>query len=185
MSEKTAPEPRGVRNTRLLLIFAMVAVAAAIGAAALLVTVVEHKQEARNPFFRVVEITDDIDDPAVWGQNFPLQFDLYRKTVDMVRTRFGGSEAVQRTPSQADPRSVVSYTDLNGLKRLRDQGSLKDGMLPKAKAIEDAIRGGVRRVHVISYKAQDSILAEVFTNEGTGTLIVQDTKALSAAEQQG
>ncbi len=86
--------------------------------------------------------------------------------------------------SLEDPRSVVSYTDLNGLKRLRDQGSLKDGMLPKAKAIEDAIRGGVRRVHVISYKAQDSILAEVFTNEGTGTLIVQDTKALSAAEQQ-
>jgi acetylglutamate kinase len=84
-----------------------------------------------------------------------------------------------------DPRSVVSYTDLNGLQRLRDQGSLKDGMLPKAKAIEDAIRGGVRRVHVISYKAQDSILAEVFTNEGTGTLIVQDTKVLSAAEQQG
>jgi acetylglutamate kinase len=83
-----------------------------------------------------------------------------------------------------DPRSVVSYTDLDGLKRLRDQGSLKDGMLPKAKAIEDAIRGGVRRVHVISYKAQDSILAEVFTNEGTGTLIVQDTKVLSAAEQQ-
>ena len=86
--------------------------------------------------------------------------------------------------SLEDPRSVVSYTDLNGLKRLRDQGSLKDGMLPKAKAIEDAIKGGVRRVHVISYKAQDSILAEVFTNEGTGTLIVQDTKALSAAEQQ-
>ena len=87
--------------------------------------------------------------------------------------------------SLEDPRSVVSYTDLDGLKRLRDQGSLKDGMLPKAKAIEDAIRGGVRRVHVISYKAQDSILAEVFTNEGTGTLIVQDTKVLSAAEQQG
>ncbi len=82
-----------------------------------------------------------------------------------------------------DPRSVVSYTDLNGLKKLRDQGSLKDGMLPKAKAIEDAIRGGVRRVHVISYKSQDSILAEVFTNEGTGTLIVEDTRALSAAEQ--
>jgi len=57
-------------------------------------------------------------------------------------------------------------------------------LLPKAKAIEEAIKGGVRRVHVISYKAQDSILAEVFTNEGTGTLIVQDTKALSAAEQQ-
>ena len=57
-------------------------------------------------------------------------------------------------------------------------------MLPKAKAIEDAIRGGVRRVHVISYKASDSVLEEVFTNEGTGTLIVQNVNALSAAEQQ-
>jgi acetylglutamate kinase len=81
-----------------------------------------------------------------------------------------------------DPRSLVSYTDLAGLKRLKDQGSLKDGMLPKAKAIEDAIRGGVRRVHCISYKTADSILAEVFTNEGTGTLIVENVTALSAAE---
>lgn len=84
-----------------------------------------------------------------------------------------------------DPRSIVSYTDLAGLARLRAQGSLKDGMLPKAKAIEDAIRGGVRRVHVTSYKSQDSLLAEVFTNEGTGTLIVEDISALSPAEQHG
>jgi acetylglutamate kinase len=82
-----------------------------------------------------------------------------------------------------DPRSIVSYTDLAGLERLRAQGSLKDGMLPKAKAIEDAIRGGVRRVHVTSYKSPDSLLAEVFTNEGTGTLIVENISALSPAEQ--
>jgi acetylglutamate kinase len=84
-----------------------------------------------------------------------------------------------------DPRSIVSYTDLAGLARLRAQGSLKDGMLPKAKAIEDAIRGGVRRVHVTSYKSPDGILAEVFTNEGTGTLIIEDISALSPAEQHG
>jgi acetylglutamate kinase len=65
---------------------------------------------------------------------------------------------------------------------MREEGRIVDGMLPKAKAIEDAIRGGVRRVHVISYSATDSILAEVFTNEGTGTLIVADTKALTPAE---
>ena len=84
----------------------------------------------------------------------------------------------------ADPGSVVSYTDLPGLKRMRDAGKIVDGMLPKVKAIEDAIRGGVRRVHVISYSAADSILTEVFTNEGTGTLIVADIKALTTAEQQ-
>jgi acetylglutamate kinase len=82
-----------------------------------------------------------------------------------------------------DPSSVVSYTDIKGLKRLRDQGALKDGMLPKAAAIENAIRGGVRRVHVISYKSADSLLAEIFTNEGTGTLVVADLTALSPAEQ--
>ena len=83
-----------------------------------------------------------------------------------------------------DPSSVVSYTDLAGLKRMREDGKITDGMLPKAKAIEDAIRGGVRRVHVISYSAPDSILTEVFTNEGTGTLVVADVKALTPAEQQ-
>jgi acetylglutamate kinase len=85
----------------------------------------------------------------------------------------------------ADPRSVISYTDLEGLDKLKQSGAIKDGMLPKAKAITDAIKGGVRRVHVISYDAPDSILTEVFTNEGLGTLIVDDIDALSPAEQQG
>ena len=82
-----------------------------------------------------------------------------------------------------DPGSLISYTDLKGLKRLRDEKRIVEGMLPKAKAIEEAIRGGVRRVHVISYKSPDGILAEVFTNEGTGTLVVENVSALSPAEQ--
>jgi acetylglutamate kinase len=82
-----------------------------------------------------------------------------------------------------DPTTLISYTDLRGLKRLRDEGKLEEGMLPKAKAIEDALRGGVRRVHVVSYKAPEGILSEVFTNEGTGTLIVTDVNALTPAEQ--
>jgi len=83
-----------------------------------------------------------------------------------------------------DTSSLISYTDIKGLGRLRDSGSLTHGMLPKAAAIEAAIRGGVRRVHVITYKSVDSLLAEIFTNEGTGTLVVADLKALSPAEQQ-
>jgi acetylglutamate kinase len=87
--------------------------------------------------------------------------------------------------SVTDPGSLISYTDLAGLARLRESGQIADGMLPKARAIEDAIRGGVHRVHVVSYRAPEGILGEVFTNEGTGTLIVADINALTAAEQQG
>ncbi len=83
-----------------------------------------------------------------------------------------------------DPGSLISYTDLRGLKRLRDEKRIADGMLPKARAIEDAIRGGVRRVHVVSYKSPEGILGEVFTNEGTGTLIVADINAIPPDEQQ-
>ena len=92
---------------------------AAVGAAALLVNIFEHKTEARNPFYRVVELTDEIEDPAVWGKNFPSQYDGYRRTVDQVRTRFGGSEAVPRTPTQADPRSIVAQS------KVEEDGRLK------------------------------------------------------------
>jgi acetylglutamate kinase len=82
-----------------------------------------------------------------------------------------------------DPGSLISYTDLEGLQRLRETGSISDGMLPKARAIENAIKGGVQRVHVVSYASPEGILGEVFTNEGTGTLIVADIDHLPANEQ--
>jgi acetylglutamate kinase len=82
-----------------------------------------------------------------------------------------------------DPGSLISYTDLEGLQRLRESGSISDGMLPKTRAIENAIKGGVRRVHVVSYSSPEGILGEVFTNEGTGTLIVADIDHLPANEQ--
>src|SRR5512143_72384 len=92
---------------------------ATIAVSALLVNILERKQEARNPFFRVVELTDETVDPAIWGKNFPLQYDLYKRTVDQKRTRFGGSEAVPRTPTQADPRSVVAQSRLEEDPRLK------------------------------------------------------------------
>ena len=55
----------------------------------------------------------------MWGKNFPLQYDGYRRTVDQVRTRYGGSEAVPRTPTQADPRSVVAQSRLEEDPRLK------------------------------------------------------------------
>ena len=84
-----------------------------------------------------------------------------------------------------DPASLISYIDRAALDRLRDEDKLADGMLPKAAAIDAALANGVKRVHVISYKVPDSLLLEVFTNEGTGTLVVNDIAALTPAEQAG
>jgi len=104
---------------RFVLLTAFIATIAAIGGAALLVNIFERKQEARNPFYRVVELTDETEDPAIWGKNFPLQYEDYKRTVDQVRTRYGGSEALPRTPTNSDPRSVVSQSKLEEDPRLK------------------------------------------------------------------
>ena len=106
------------RSLRLVGFIALVALATALGLA-LLINIFQRKQEARNPFFRVVELTDDTVDPSVWGKNFPLQYDDYLKTTDQVRTRYGGSEAEPRTPTQADPRSIVAQSRLEEDPRLK------------------------------------------------------------------
>ena len=120
-SEHNRGHSRVPRKRRRLRFWGVVALAvlATVFGLALLVNIFQRKQEARNPFFRVVELTDDTVDPALWGKNFPLQYDDYLKTTDQVRTRYGGSEAEPRTPTQADPRSIVAQSRLEEDPRLK------------------------------------------------------------------
>ena len=90
----TAPQPR----RRGWLVFALVvAVLAALtfGVLWLLGNIRDRKLEAKQQFVKVVELTEDTEDPAIWGRNFPRQYDAYKRTVDIERTRYGGSEAFQ------------------------------------------------------------------------------------------
>ena len=112
-----ADKPRSL--VRLVTYTALAAAVAAAAVTALLVTIIERKQEARSPFYRVVELTEDTVEPEAWGKNFPLQYDGYSRTVDQQRTRYGGSEAIPRTPSAADPRSIVAQSRLEEDPRLR------------------------------------------------------------------
>src|SRR5262245_5949266 len=102
-----------------VLVLGLMAYVAAAAIGALLINIFERKQEARNPFFRVVELTDETIDPAVWGKNFPLQYDGYLRTSDQKRTRYGGSEALPKAPTEADPRTVVAQERIDEDPRLR------------------------------------------------------------------
>ena len=57
---------------------------------ALLTNIFERKQEARQAFVRLVDVTEDTLDPRVWGQNWPMQYDSYLKTALPTTTKYGG-----------------------------------------------------------------------------------------------
>jgi nitrite reductase (cytochrome c-552) len=57
---------------------------------AFLTNIFERKQEARQPFVRVVEVTEDTLDPKIWGQNWPYEYDSYLKTAQPTATKYGG-----------------------------------------------------------------------------------------------
>jgi nitrite reductase (cytochrome c-552) len=72
-------------------------------AAALLTNIFQRKQEAKNPFLRVVDVTDETTDAAPWGMNWARQYDGYRRTADVSRTQYGGSEALPEEKIDRDP----------------------------------------------------------------------------------
>ena len=74
--------------------------------AALLVNIFERKQEAKVTTTRLVEVTRDTTDPAKWGVNWPKQYDGYKLTAQLTKTRFGGhggSEALPQEKIDKDP----------------------------------------------------------------------------------
>lgn len=81
-----------------------------------------------------------------------------------------------------DHTSLQSHLDLDDIDALVQRGVIRGGMLPKLAACGEALRGGVQRVHVVNGLTPDALLAEVFTNEGCGTLIVAKRRANGVAQ---
>jgi acetylglutamate kinase len=73
----------------------------------------------------------------------------------------------------ANPSSLVSYTDVEEVQQYKASGKLTGGMLPKVDACLAALRGGVRRTHIINGMKPGALQREIFTNAGCGTMIVE------------
>ena len=73
--------------------------------------------------------------------------------------------------------SLIPHATLEELAGFEAKGIISGGMRPKITAVKAAIEGGVQSVHLVSGLAPDALLAEVFTNEGSGTMIVSAVPA--------
>ena len=100
------PSPSGTedhRRRRTLVLAIVVSATMTALVAALFISIAERRFEARTPFVRNVEVTEQTIDPAVWGANWPHQYDTYMRTVDYERTRYGGNDAVPIQKLDKDP----------------------------------------------------------------------------------
>lgn len=73
---------------------------------------------------------------------------------------------------RTDPSTLVTFADPDDLAELMASGALAGGMRPKVEACVRAATGGVERTHIIDGRMPDSLLFEVFTGAGCGTMIV-------------
>lgn len=108
--QKEPTTAKAGKGRRVGIIVAAIAITAVVtaGATAVLANVIERMSEARDPYTKVVDLDDTVADPAVWGQNFPSQYESYLRTSEMTPTVFGGSHAEERTATETDPRTIVS-----------------------------------------------------------------------------
>lgn len=100
---KTEAAPTRSRQKLLLIGIICVVAVLTFTAALLTVSIHQRKIEARTPHLRVVEVDENTIDPAVWGANWPHQYDSYKRTVDYERTRYGGSSAIPEQKLDKDP----------------------------------------------------------------------------------
>jgi len=70
-----------------------------------------------------------------------------------------------------DPRSLISVLRVDEFSTLVEQGKIDGGMIPKVECCLDALAGGVRTTHILDGRVPHSILLEVFTDKGIGTMV--------------
>lgn len=69
-----------------------------------------------------------------------------------------------------DESTIIPVVNVSDVRRLKKEGVISGGMIPKIDCCVDAVRRGVGRAHIIDGRIAHSILVELFTDEGIGTM---------------
>jgi len=72
-----------------------------------------------------------------------------------------------------DPNSIIERVTVAQATTMQTDGTINGGMIPKVQCCIDAIRGGVKKVFILDGRVPHSILMEVLTDEGVGTMFVE------------
>jgi acetylglutamate kinase len=75
---------------------------------------------------------------------------------------------------QNDPSTLIPVIRHSEVQGLMDEGIISGGMIPKLECCADAVSGGVKRTHILDGRIPHSILIEMLTDEGAGTMIYND-----------
>jgi acetylglutamate kinase len=73
-----------------------------------------------------------------------------------------------------DPESLISVLKTSEVDNYLQQGVISGGMTPKVQCCVEAVTGGVGRTHIVDGRVPHSILLEVFTRQGVGTMVVDE-----------
>jgi nitrite reductase (cytochrome c-552) len=148
-----------------------------------------RKLEARNPYVRLVDVTEDDTDPAKWGVNWPKEYDSYKRTAQMTQTRFGGhggSEAMPAEKIDRDPwlkrmflgyAFSIDYRDRRGhAYMLQDQEATRRltkpqsgsclhchaSVMPLYRALGDGdVRKGMEKTYTMTYEETNKKLHDL------------------------
>ncbi len=128
-------------------------------------------------------ITDQGYIPVISPIAYGRQGETYNVNADEVAGRLAAELGAKKLilitdvkgvmKDQNDGSTVISHIKTEEIDEYIGEGTISGGMIPKVKCCYDAVNGGVEKAHIIDGRKRHSILLEIFTNEGIGTMITK------------
>ncbi len=127
------------------------------------------------------ELTEFNIIPVVYGVGFDDKGETYNINADEAAAKIAGAVGVQKMmvltnvrgilTDPTDENTLISSLHVDEVQSLIDKKIISGGMIPKVKACITALRGGVKKAHIIDGRIPHSLLLEIFTDKGIGTEI--------------